>query len=113
MVLTQDLPAKTRRAGLACGGFRKSKCRGQDSNPHGAFAPEDFKSCSWRTPSVTMGHIPRKRGRLSGRLPGIVARENRYSPIEQAKFRPSCSKSRAVANRFFSVVIGSPLAAIR
>ncbi len=50
---------------------------------------EDFESCSRLTPSVTMGHIPRKCGSILGGLPAIVTHVNRYSPIEQAKFRPS------------------------
>jgi hypothetical protein len=54
----------------------------------GRRATEDFKSCSRQTPSVTMGHISRECGRLSGGSLGIVTHENRYSPIEQAQVRP-------------------------
>ena len=46
---------------------------------------EDFESCSRRTASVTIGHIPRECERLLGDLPAIVTHENRYAPIEQAK----------------------------
>jgi hypothetical protein len=55
---------------------------------------EDFKSRSRQTASVTMGHILHERGSLSGDPLGIVTHENRYSPTEQAKFRPSwrCGK---------------------
>jgi hypothetical protein len=50
---------------------------------------EGFESCSRRTSSVTMGHIPRECGSILGDGAGIVAHEYRCAPIEQAKLRPS------------------------
>jgi hypothetical protein len=72
-----------------------------ESEPHTWLPTEDFESCSRRPPSVTMGHIPRECGRLSGGLSAILTHENRYSPIEQAKsgqvtagLPPTSAKSR-------------------
>ena len=88
LLITNDMP-RFRTSQRIGSGYGKYWCRGRDSNPHGVFTPEDFKSCFRQTPSVTMGHIPRERERLFGGLPCMVTHENRSSPIEQAKFRPS------------------------
>jgi hypothetical protein len=46
---------------------------------------EDFESCLRLSSLVTMGHIPRERGKISGDITDIDTDDNRCAPIEQAK----------------------------
>ena len=43
----EHLPAKALKATKTACLFGETWCRGRGSNPHGAFAPEDFKSSAY------------------------------------------------------------------
>src|ERR1019366_504627 len=66
----------------------KEKCRGRDSNPHGTFAPEDFKAAV-----VALARLGRHT-RQRSQDPSVVARtEGRNLALKAAAESFACSAS--------------------